>query len=121
MGKFVIRRTQAGFQFNLYAANGELIGISEVYSSRAACVKGMQGVIKCARTAAPADLSAEGTPPANPRFEMFRDRAGRYRFRLRARNGKVILSSQGYSSRRACENGVESVRKNTPDSTVQEM
>lgn len=112
MGKFVIRKTAAGYKFDLRAANGQVIAASEVYAARAACVKGISGVIACAATAPAADLTREGKLPSNPRFEIFADKQGAYRFRLRARNGKVIAVSQGYSSRTACENGVESVRRN---------
>lgn len=112
MGKFTVRRTATGYKFDLKAANGETIAVSEVYASQAACVKGVRSVRLCAAAAGFADLTASGPAVGNPRFELFLDRAGAYRFRLRARNGKVILASQGYGSRAACENGIESVRKN---------
>ena len=51
---------------------------------------------------------------ANPKFEMYRDRAGQFRFRLKARNGKIIAVSEGYTTRTACENGMDSVIKNAP-------
>lgn len=46
------------------------------------------------------------------KFECYKDKAGQYRFRLKAGNGEVILSSEGYTSKRACMNGIESVQKN---------
>jgi len=46
------------------------------------------------------------------KFEVYRDRRGEYRFRLRAANSEIILASQGYKSRRSCLNGVASVQKN---------
>ncbi|MEC3964268.1 YegP family protein [Flagellimonas halotolerans] len=49
------------------------------------------------------------------KFEIKTDKAGKYRFNLKAGNGQVILSSQGYSSKSACENGIESVRAHAPD------
>lgn len=49
------------------------------------------------------------------KFEMYTDAAGEYRFRLKAGNGETILSSEGYSSKSWCENGVESVRKNSQE------
>ncbi len=112
MGKFVISKTATGYKFDLRAANGEIIAVSEVYRTEAACQKGIQAVICCAPSAPTADLTAGGKLPANPRFEIYQDKIGQFRFRLKARNGKVIGVSQGYSSRSACENGVESVRQN---------
>ncbi len=49
------------------------------------------------------------------KFEVYQDKAGESRFRLKAGNGEIILSSEGYSSKSACLNGVESVKKNATD------
>ncbi len=49
------------------------------------------------------------------KFEIKTDKAGKFRFNLKAGNGQVILSSQGYSSKDACENGIESVKKQSQD------
>ena len=115
MGKFLIRKTQKGYMFDLLAANGEVIAVSEVYRTEAACRKGVESVAACAPGAKLADLTQEGKLPANPRFELFQDKAGQYRFRLRSRNGKIIAVSEDYASRSGCEKGVESVRKNAAE------
>jgi len=54
------------------------------------------------------------------KFEVYKDKAGAFRFRLKAANGQNILSSEGYSSKTSCMNGVESVKKNSqnPDRFV---
>ena len=49
------------------------------------------------------------------KFEIKTDKSGQFRFNLKAGNGQVILSSEGYSTKAACENGIESVRKNSQD------
>ena len=49
------------------------------------------------------------------KFECYRDKAGEYRFRLKAGNGNAILASEGYKSKAGCANGIESVRKNCID------
>ena len=46
------------------------------------------------------------------KFECYKDKAGQYRFRLKAGNGETILSSEGYKSKSACTNGIQSVQKN---------
>lgn len=46
------------------------------------------------------------------KFETYKDKAGKHRFRLKAGNGEIILTSQGYSAKTGCKNGIESVRKN---------
>lgn len=47
------------------------------------------------------------------KFECYKDKAGEFRFRLKAGNGETILSSEGYKSKASCKNGIESVRKNS--------
>jgi uncharacterized protein YegP (UPF0339 family) len=49
------------------------------------------------------------------KFECYKDKAGEFRFRLKAANGNTILSSEGYKSKSGCANGIESVRKNCVD------
>ena len=49
------------------------------------------------------------------KFECYTDKAGEYRFRLKASNGNNILSSEGYKSKSGCANGIESVKKNCTD------
>lgn len=49
------------------------------------------------------------------KFEVKTDKAGKFRFNLKAGNGQVILSSEAYNSKSACDNGIESVRKNSKD------
>ena len=51
----------------------------------------------------------------NPKFQIFSGNNDKTYFRLQARNGEQILSSQGYASMKSCENGIESVRKNSAD------
>ena len=47
------------------------------------------------------------------KFEIYCDKAGEHRFRLKAGNGQVILASEGYSSKDGCENGIASVKENS--------
>lgn len=55
------------------------------------------------------------------KFEVYVDNGGKYRFRLKASNGQVIASSQGYSSKDSCLNGIASVQKNAPDAPIEEV
>ena len=52
------------------------------------------------------------------KFEVYQDKGGKYRFRLKASNGQVIASGQGYASKESCLHGIDSVRKNAPEATV---
>lgn len=49
------------------------------------------------------------------KFEIKKDVKGEYRFNLKAGNGQVILSSEGYTAMDGCTNGIESVKKNATD------
>jgi hypothetical protein len=49
------------------------------------------------------------------KFELYTDKAGEYRFRLKAGNGENILASEGYKQKASCESGIESVKKNAGD------
>ena len=119
MGKFVIRETNTGWKFDLKATNGEVIATSEVYTTKAACVNGAESVAKNAPVANLADLT-EGGEATNPKFELYQDKAGEYRFRLTARNGEIIAVSEGYKAKASCENGIASVRKNAEGAPIEE-
>ncbi|MEZ3162058.1 YegP family protein [Microbacterium sp. BWT-B31] len=54
-------------------------------------------------------------------FELWTDKAGEYRFNLKAGNGQVIATSQGYSSKASALNGIESVKTNAPGAEVVEV
>ncbi|MBQ9407102.1 MAG: YegP family protein [Desulfovibrio sp.] len=119
MGKFVIKQAKKGHMFNLKASNGEIIATSQAYSSEAACNKGIDSVKTNAVEAKLEDQTMEGfVPVTNPKFEMYKDKAGEYRFRLKARNGEIIAVSEGYKQKASCLNGIDSVRKNAPDAPI---
>lgn len=113
-GKYTVKETESGWSFRLLAGNNAVIGVSEVYSSRAAMEKGIESVKKNAPIAKIEDLTEEDSEKVtNPKFEIYNDKAGEFRFRLKARNGEIILASEGYKAKASCENGIESVRKNS--------
>ncbi len=120
MGKFVMKPGAKGPHFVLKAGNGEIIGQSEAYSSLSACEHGIDSVKTNAPIAGIEDQTVEGYQNvANPAFEVYADKAGEFRFRLRARNGEIILNGEGYKSKASCMNGVESVKKNAEGAEVE--
>ncbi|MCI6569457.1 MAG: YegP family protein [Dysosmobacter sp.] len=122
MGKFVIRRTNTGIKFDLKAGNGEVIATSEVYSSEDACRKGIASVQKNAPAAAVEDQTVEGfAQEKHPKFEVYSDKAGEFRFRLKATNGQIIAVGEGYKAKAGCLNGIASVQKNAPDAEIVEQ
>ncbi len=120
MGKFEIKETKTGFVFHLKATNGQTIGTSEVYTTKAACKNGIESVMKNSAKADIEDQTLEESKK-NPKFEVYTDKAGEFRFRLTATNGENILASEGYTTKANCLNGVESVKKNAPDAAIEEV
>ena len=119
MGKFVIRNTNTGVKFDLKATNGQVIATSEVYTTEAACKNGIESVMKNAPIAAVEDQTVEGyAAEKHPKCEVYTDKAGEFRFRLKATNGQVIAVSEGYTTHKNCMNGVESVKKNAEGAEI---
>ena len=119
MGKFVIKEAKTGIKFDLKAGNGEVIASSQVYKTLVTCKKGIASVQKNAPVAAVEDQTVEEfTKEKNPKFEIYTDKAGEFRFRLKATNGEIIAVSEGYKALTSCKNGIESVKKNAPEAEV---
>lgn len=119
MGKFSIRTVPTGIKFDLKASNNQIIASSEVYATETSCLKGVESVRKNAAAANIEDQTVEGyKTEVNPKFEVYTDKKGEFRFRLKARNGEIIATSEGYVAKTGCLNGIESVRNNAPDAEV---
>ncbi len=121
MSKFVIRNVSSGVKFDLKATNGQVILTSEVYTTEAACRNGVESIIKNAPNANVENQTVEGWETlTHPKFEMYEDKAGEFRFRLKARNGEIIGVSEGYTTKASCLNGIESVQKNAAAAEIVE-
>lgn len=108
MGKFVITTRKNGeFQFSLNASNGQSILGSEGYSTKAACVNGIESVQK------------NGVD--DTKFERKTATNGKFYFTLKAGNGQVIGTSEMYESEAGRDNGIESVKKNSADSIIDDQ
>jgi uncharacterized protein YegP (UPF0339 family) len=108
MGKFIIKtRTNGDYQFDLKAGNGQGILTSEGYSSKAACMFGIDSVRRNAEL--------------DSRFEKKTSENGKHYFVLKALNGQVIGSSEMYNSSSSRDNGIESVKFNAPSATVDDL
>ena len=119
MGKFVIKGGKDGKpSFNLVAGNGQVIGRSQQYASLATCKGGIESVRRNSQ-AHIEDQTVEGYETLkHPKFEIYLDKAGEFRFRLKAANGENILASEGYTAKKSCLNGIESVGKNAPEAEI---
>ena len=118
MGKFVVKETKTGIKFDLKAGNGEVIATSEVYAAEASCMNGIESVKKCCVGEVEDQTVENFETVKHPKFEVYLDKSGEFRFRLKARNGEIIAVSEGYTSKAGCMNGIESVKKNAPDAEI---
>jgi uncharacterized protein YegP (UPF0339 family) len=108
MGKFVItKRSNGEFQFNLKAGNGQNILASEGYSTKANCENGIDSVKKNSQD----DTKFDRKTSSNDKFY----------FNLKATNGQIIGTSEMYESDASRDNGIDSVKTNAADATVDDQ
>lgn len=120
MGKFVVKEKNGKYSFRLKASNGEIICASQMYKSLKTCQAGIKSVTVNAPVANVENQTTESFEvQKHPKFEVYTDKAGESRFRLKAKNGQIIAVSEGYASLKSCLNGIESVRKNAVDAKIE--
>ena len=122
MGKFVIKDTSnGGFKFDLKAGNGEIIASSQIYKSEASCKAGIESV-KVNALAPVEDQTVENFEVLkHPKYEVYTDKAGEFRFRLKAKNGEIIATSEGYKAKASALNGIASIGKNAPEAKTKKI
>jgi hypothetical protein len=107
-GKFVLSLSSDGqYVFNLKAGNNQTILTSERYQSKDGALGGIESVRKNA--------------PLDQRYERRTASNGDPYFVLKAANHQVIGKSEMYSSQAAMENGIESVKRNAPEDTLEDQ
>ena len=122
MGKFVIKAAKSGIKFDLKAGNGEVIASSQVYKSLVSAKNGIASVTANAAIAEIEDQTVEGFATVkHPKFQIYQDKAGEFRFRLKAKNGQIIATSEGYKTLASAKKGIASVKKNSADAPVDDL
>jgi len=107
-GKFELKNAKSGqFHFNLLAGNGQVIMQSEIYESKASAHNGIASMQK--------NAADDG------KYHRLVSKSGKPYFVLRAGNGQVIGQSQQYESEAGRDNGIESVKKNAPEASVEDL
>ena len=120
MAKFLVKKTNTGYNFLLIASNGQPIGASQVYKALKSALAGVESIKNVAPVAEIEDQTKEEVEEKkNPKFVLYVDKAGEFRFRLQAANGQAVLASEGYTTLAACKNGVASVVKNAAEADVE--
>jgi len=107
-GKFEVYKDKAGkFRYRLKAGNGQIILTGEAYNAKNACLEGIESVKKNSQK--------------DDAFEVYEDKKGGFRFRLKAANGEIIGQGESYEARSGCMKGIESIKKNAVDSKIVEI
>ena len=121
MGKFQVKAAGKGVMFNLLATNGQVVATSEVYNKKDSLRNGIASVQANAPVAGVEDQTVAGFAKLpNPKFEVYADKAGKFRFRLKAKNGQTIAVGEAYETKKAALAGVASVKRNAPGAKVVE-
>lgn len=108
MAKFVIsKRTNGEFQFNLKVNNGQIILSSEGYTTKMGCENGISSV--------------KTNSKDDNKFDRKTSSNGKPYFNLKASNGQIIGTSEMYESEASRDNGIESVKTNALDATVEDQ
>ncbi len=108
MAKFEIYKDKRGeFRFRLKAGNGQTILTGEGYKAKSGCMNGIESIRK--------NSQDDGN------FDRLESKKGDPYFNLKAGNGQVIGNSEMYSSSSAMENGIESVKKNAPEASIDDI
>lgn len=125
MGAFIIKKTNTGFNFSLIASNKQKIAVSsQVYTTKSACKTGMASIAKnaekCIKENRIEDKTLKNpTACSCPKFEVYLDKAGEFRYRLIATNGESIaMSEEGYKTKAGCIKGMQSVATNAINAEI---
>lgn len=122
-GTFIYYKTAKGnFNFRLKAPNKETIAVCEgAYGDLKSCKAGIDSVRKfCAIDKIEDQTLAKGYDTlTNPKFEIYLDKQGKFRYRLRANNGNLIcISEEGYATKASCKAGIASVGRWAPEADM---
>jgi uncharacterized protein len=107
----VYKDTSGKTRFRLLADNNKIVAVGEAYEKHAGCLKGIASVQKNCNSAIE-DLTIDDNPKLpNPKYEIYKDNAGEFRFKLRASNGEIIAQGEEYESKDDCLNGINVVKE----------
>lgn len=119
MGEFILKKIGEGqFVFHLKANNRQTICTSQVYTSMVSCRHGVGSCRKNCASHVEDQTLQNPEKLKHPKYELYQDKAEQFRFRLKAPNGRIVAVSQGYTTKGAAKNGIESIMNNAPDATL---
>ena len=123
MGKFIVQVNKKNeFWFDLKAANGEIIGRSEMYTEKEHAMTGIASVKTNALAPVDDTTHEQREHVTVPKYEIFKsEKDQQFYFHLKAGNGEIILASEGYVAKESAQKGIHSVGVNAPDAPVESL
>ena len=123
-GKFEIKQAKDGrYFFCLYASNRSVIAFSQIYSAANSAVNGIKSVMTNASGANVEDTTLKNPVSVPfPKWEIYIDKSGQYRFRLYATNGQCVChSAHGYTTRATCKGGIDSIIRFAGEANIEKV
>jgi len=120
MGKVIIKKTSNdGYHFTVVANNGQVVGVSQTYKSLKSAKNGIESVKRNRNSRIEDQTVPDYKELGFPKWQIFKDAAGDFRFRLVAMNGETVLAaSEGYSRKESAIKGMDSVRSNLEELNI---
>jgi len=113
----VLKASNGQYYFNLVAGNGQIVGTSELYSTKSNATKGVNAV----KALIVKQLRTEAAETGGAEFAVYEGKDGDSYFHLRAANGEIVLASEGYVDEDGAMGGIETVRTNGRDAKQVEV
>ncbi len=122
LGTFNITKTLKGFfRFSLVAPNHQTILTSQNYTTLKNCRDGIASIQKNATAPIEDNTLQKPVVQKFPKYEIYLDKAGQYRYRLFASNGQNIATpEEGYASKSGVLNGIDAIGRTAPDAVIDE-
>lgn len=119
--KFVIKKAKDGLTFSFVNASGDTLASSEVYTSKVSTKAGIASVQKNAGAAIEDQTVKDHEVVKTPKWEIFKDKAGGFRFRLIATNGKNVVHTSGYKTLDDAKKALTSLKKAAPSAPIEDQ
>jgi uncharacterized protein len=118
--KFQVYKDAAGkTRFRLRANNNQIIAVGEAYEQHSSCINGIKSIQRNCN-AEIEDLTTDGKKIPNPKYQVFTDKKGEFRFHLKAKNGEIIAQGEGYKTKLSCIDGIKVV-KNSCNAEIEDL
>lgn len=119
VGKYTIHRHGQGYSFALKGPSGEVLAVSELYSKVESCLNGIEALRKNSYGEVEDQTVENYSKASHPKFEVYADKGGKFRFRIKAKNGEILAVSEGFKNKQSCQKAIEEVKRNAASDIVE--